>query len=158
MKKSLRKNPKENLYTKDKKYTIFDIIMQNKIHRGKKMKLRLFAAGIVALALSGCTNTATTPAAPVPTVKRIPYEKASPEKQDRFHEDMIAVAKSTKNDPNYHRMALDTPERKAWFKNLMYQLWDGQISKAQFVAEGVSKYPTHKYEFEFVANGFVKRR
>jgi len=124
------------------------------------MKLRLLAAGIVALALSGCTNSITAPSvpAPAPVVKKIPYEQASPEKQDRFHEDMIAVATSTKNDPNYNRMSLDTPERKAWFKNLMYQLWDGQITKAQFVAEGVSKYPTHKYEFEFVANGFEKRR
>jgi hypothetical protein len=124
------------------------------------MKLRLLAAGIAALALSGCTNSITSPLtpAPVPVVKKIPYAQASAEKQERFHEDMIAVANSTKSDPNYHRMALDTPEKKSWFKNLMYQLWDGQITKAQFVAEGVSKYPTHKYEFEFVANGFEKRK
>ncbi len=124
------------------------------------MKLRLLAAGIAALALSGCTNSITSPLAPAPApvVKKVPYAQASPEKQDRFHEDMIAVATSTKNDPNYHRMALDTSEKKAWFKNLMYQLWDGQITKAQFIAEGVSKYPTHRYEFEFVANGFEQRR
>jgi len=128
----------------------------------KKMKLRLLAAGIVALALSGCTSSIMSPSvpapAPKPVVKKVPYEQASPEKQNRFHEDMIAVATSTKNDPNYNRMALDTPEKKAWFRNLMYKLWDGQITKAQFIAEGISKYPTHRYEFEFVANGFEKRR
>jgi len=126
----------------------------------KKMKLRLLVAGIAALALSGCTNSITAPSVPTPApvVKKVPYAQALPEKQDRFHEDMIAVATSTKNDPNYNRMALDTPEKKAWFKNLMYQLWDGQITKAQFIAEGVSKYPTHRYEFEFVANGFEQRR
>jgi len=122
------------------------------------MKLKLLAVGIAALALSGCTNSITSPSVPAPVVKYVPYDKASPEKQERFHEDMIAVAMSTKNDPNYHRMALDTPEKKAWFKNLMYQLWDGQITKQQFIAAGVSKYPNHKYEFEFVANGFEKRR
>jgi hypothetical protein len=121
-------------------------------------------ATIAALALSGCTNSIGLPipmepaSAPAPVIKKIPYEQALPEKQDRFHEDMIAVATSTKSDPNYQRMALDTPERKAWFKNLMYELWDGQITKAQFIAEGVSKYPTHRYEFEFVANGFEQRR
>ncbi|BAF71674.1 hypothetical protein [Sulfurovum sp. NBC37-1] len=131
------------------------------------MKLRLLAAGIAALALSGCTNnsmvpsfspSAPAPAPKAPVVQRTDYAHASPEKQDRFHEDMIAVAKSTKSDPNYHRMALDTPERKAWFKDLMYKLWDGQISKQQFIAEGVSKYPNHQYEFEFVANGFEQRK
>jgi len=126
------------------------------------MKLRLLAAGIAALALSGCTNNVMMPskttAPKAPVVQKTDYAHASPEKQDRFHEDMIAVAKSTKSDPNYHRMALDTPERKAWFKNLMYQLWDGQITKQQFIAEGVRKYPNHKYEFEFVAKGFEQRR
>jgi len=134
------------------------------------MKLKLAAAGIAALVLSGCTNSVILPTAPAPKPLPVPvakpeknpralsYAEASPEKQDRFHEDMIAVATSTKSDPNYHRMALDTPERKAWFKNLMYRLWDGQISKSQFISEGISKYPTHTYEFTFVANGFEKRR
>jgi len=131
------------------------------------MNSKLLTASIAALALAGCTNPIAPSLTPAPTVtpvvkpvvkKVVSYEQASPEKQNRFYEDMIAVAHSTKNDPNYHRMALDTPEKKAWFKNLMYQLWDGQITKSQFIADGVKKYPTHKYEFEFVANGFEKRR
>ena len=128
------------------------------------MKLRLLAAAVAALVFTGCTNSnmmpSFTPSAPVqkaPAVQRTNYDQASPEKQERFHEDMIAVATSTKSDPNYHRMALDTPERKTWFKNLMYQLWDGQITKQQFIAEGISKYPNHRYEFEFVANGYEQR-
>lgn len=133
------------------------------------MKVRLLAAGIAALALSGCTNNAIIPSFPSPEPVEVPkvpvveetqtdYEHASPEKQKLFQEDMIAVATSTKSDPNYHRMALDTPERKAWFKNLMYRLWDGQITKQQFIDEGVTKYHDHRYEFEFVANGFEQRR
>ena len=129
------------------------------------MKLRLLAASVAALAFTGCTNnnmvpsfSPSAPAQKAPVVQRTNYDQASPEKQERFHEDMIAVATSTKSDPNYHRMALDTPERKAWFKNLMYRLWDGQITKQQFIAEGISKYPDHRYEFEFVANGYEQRR
>jgi general secretion pathway protein E len=37
------------------------------------------------------------------------------------------VAQSTQANPNYNRMALNTPEEKEWFKNLMYRLWDRQI-------------------------------
>ncbi len=123
-----------------------------------KMKLKIAAAGIMALALSGCTNSIVSPEAPAPVVQKTTYTQASPEKQERFHKDMIAVATSTKSDPNYHRMALDTPEKKTWFRNLMFQLWDGQITKAQFVAEGLKAYPNHKYEFNFIADGYAKRK
>lgn len=125
------------------------------------MKLRILAAGIAALVLSGCTNSVISPTpapAPAPVVKRTTYDQASVEKQERFQKDMIAVATSTKDDPNYHRMALDTPQKKAWFRNLMYQLWDGQLTKQQFVAEGLRAYPDHKYEFEFIADGYAKRK
>jgi len=139
----------------------------------------LLATGISAGLLSGCVNSITSPLSPEApqttttpstqhptpkpatrqtTPKKVPYAQASVEKKNRFYETMIAVANSTKQDPNYHRMALDTPQKKAWFKNLMYRLWDGQITKSQFIAEGVAKYPTHHYEFEFVANGFEKRK
>jgi len=67
---------------------------------------------------------------------------------------MIKVAQSTQADPNYHRMALNTPEEKRWFKNLMYQLWDRQITRKQFIAEGTSRYPDHKYEFTYIANAY----
>jgi hypothetical protein len=69
---------------------------------------------------------------------------------------MRSIALSTQNDPRYNRMALNTPEQKAWFKDLMYKLWDRQITRDEFIAMGLQKYPTHKYEFEFIANGFQK--
>jgi len=127
---------------------------------------KLSIAAAAAFILSGCTSSSIvpslTPTAPSvaptrpPVTKPVPYREASPEKQNRFHEKMIAVATSTKEDPNYHRMALNTAERKAWFKDLMYRLWDRQITKAQFISEGLNKYPTHLHEFEFVANGLTK--
>ena len=57
-----------------------------------------------------------------------------------------------KDDPNYQRIALDTPEKKAWFKDLTYRLWDRQITTNQFMSEGLSKYPDRQYEFNFVAS------
>ena len=70
---------------------------------------------------------------------------------------MIAVAKSTLRDSKYHKMALDTPAKKAWFRNLMYRLWDRQMTRSEFIAEGLQKYPTHSYEFRFISHGFQLR-
>jgi len=84
------------------------------------------------------------------------YYPPTPQKEAVFNKEMKRIALSTQNDPRYHRMSLDTPEKKAWFKQLMYRLWDRQITRDEFISQGVAKYPTHKYEFEFIANGFQK--
>ena len=87
----------------------------------------------------------------------VKYQKPTAAKLTVFQKTMREVALSTQNDPRYNKMTLDTPLRKAWFKNLMYKLWDRQITKSQFVTEGLRKYPSHRYEFTFVADGFQKR-
>ena len=84
------------------------------------------------------------------------YEKPTKAKSIKFHASMDKVAQSTQSNPNYKKMALNTPQRKAWFKNLMYRLWDRQITRTQFIDEGLKYYPTHRYEFNFIANGFQK--
>ena len=107
---------------------------------------------LTSLAFTGCSTTAT----PTPKPTHMNYQKPTPQKEERFHQTMMKVALSTKEDDKYNRMVLDTPEKKAWFKTLMYRLWDRQITRNQFISEGISKYPTHRYEFAFVANGFQK--
>ena len=67
---------------------------------------------------------------------------------------MIQVAQSTKQDPNYHRIALNTQEEKIWFRDLMYKLWDREITRQQFITEGVKRYPSHRYEFTYIANAY----
>lgn len=107
---------------------------------------------LAGLAINGCSTTDT----PTPKVTHVHYKKPTPQKEEQFHKTMMKVALSTKEDDKYNRMALDTPEKKEWFKTLMYRLWDRQITRDQFIAEGIEKYPTHRYEFSFVANGFQK--
>jgi len=92
----------------------------------------------------------------IPMSQEILYQKPTPKKLEKFQTVMHQVALSTKENESYNRMALDTPEKKSWFKNLMYSLWDRQITRHKFVAEGLNKYPMHKYEFVFVANGFQR--
>jgi len=117
---------------------------------------KLTIVTLMGFAFTGCTNPLGSP---TPSTSKSPintnaYKKATPAKQAAYNNTMRKVASGIKNDPNYNRIALDTPEKKSWFRNLTYRLWDRQISKYQFVAEGLKKYPTHKYEFEFVVRGF----
>jgi len=136
-------------------------------------KLYLFAIGCSIALINGCTG----PELSVPSMVHNPMDKTpqtstqqkvvyktklvdrkyyppTPQKEALFNKEMRRVALSTQNDPRYHRMSLDTPEKKEWFKTLMYRLWDRQITRDEFIAQGVAKYPTHRYEFEFIANGF----
>ena len=125
---------------------------------------KLVVTGSIILGMTACTNPLhlrskhhkrhNKPS--VQPIQQVSYTKPTPEKEEAFKQTMHKVAKSTLEDERYNKMALDTPEKKAWFKTLMYRLWDRQITSKQFIAEGLSKYPTHNYEFAFVAHGFQK--
>jgi len=84
------------------------------------------------------------------------YEKPTEEKEKLFHNAMSKIAHSTVENSSYNKMSLDTPERKKWFKDLMYHLWDRQITRKEFVAQGLDEYPKHGYEFTYIANSFQK--
>jgi len=85
---------------------------------------------------------------------QVSYADANEKKYAMFRKKMREVAKSTLENKKYNKMTLGTEEKKEWFTNLMYQLWDRQITRRQFIQEGLTKYPSHQYEFEFIANGF----
>lgn len=122
------------------------------------MKRYLAIATVVALSFSGCTspmNILATPQTQTAPVQR-QYQQPTPEKMDAYQNTMRSVASGIKDDPNYQRITLDTPEKKAWFKDLTYRLWDRQITTNQFMSEGLSKYPNREYEFNFVVDGFQK--
>lgn len=138
------------------------------------MKYHLLVAIALLLTLTGCINPFSIF---VPSPKKskiyvkykrahvvkykkprvVKYQKPTAAKLTVFQKTMREVALSTQNDPRYNKMTLDTPLKKVWFKDLMYKLWDRQITKSQFVTEGLRRYPSHRYEFTFVADGFQKR-
>ena len=111
------------------------------------MKMKLLIALVAGFGLSACTSSG-----PSMTAAPVVYEHPTPEKSAKFNPIMTKVALSTREDPNYNKMTIK-PEDKEWFKFLMYRYWDRQITRSQFIAEGVSKYPGHEYEFSFIANG-----
>ena len=97
--------------------------------------------------LSGCSaTTGPAPAQPLYTV-------AESQKTKIYQTTMGKLALSTKEDPRYQRIALETAENKAWFRSLTYRLWNREITKQAFVQEGLEQYPEHRYEFEFIAEG-----
>ena len=124
------------------------------------MKRHVTIAILTALSFTGCTspmNMLSTPEAQTQIAPvKIQYQEPTPEKMEAYQNTMRNVASGIKDDPDYQRFALDTPEKKEWFKDLTYRFWDRQITYSQFMSEGLSKYPDRKYEFNFVANGFQK--
>lgn len=127
------------------------------------MKRDLIIMASVLLGLSGCTSSIDHLVEPKqPTsqtthtaVAKYDFEEPTPQKQEAYEKKMLKVASGIKDDPNYQRLALDTPEKKEWFKKLTYQLWDRQITRHQFVSEGLKRYPDHGYEFNFIVRGFT---
>jgi len=113
-----------------------------------------YTTAIACISIFMMTACGSKTKVPMPT--HTTYEKPTAEKEARFYPIMVKVAMSTKENQNYNRMALDTPEKKTWFKNLMYKLWDRQITRHQFIAEGLTKYPKHAYEFNYIAHGFQR--
>lgn len=125
-----------------------------KVYQGTKMKKHLILTAIAAVSFTGCTNPMSSVI--TPSIKKQSYQKPTAAKSAAYQDTMIKVALSTRDDSKYRKLELDTAEKKAWFKDLMYRLWDRQITRNQFIAEGLAHYPSRRYEFNFVAQGFQK--
>jgi len=120
-------------------------------------KTLLITSAITAAGLSFTACTTTQPAAPKPQVKQVPAEpvKSDAQKHAEYKSTMKIVGNDIKRDANYKRLDLSTPELKNWFTDITYKLWDGQISRGEFIAAGLEKFPGHSYEFEVISNGLI---
>jgi hypothetical protein len=135
------------------------------------MKKNLIIATLLAWGFSGCTSSMdylikpTQPTQSTQTVQTTQvtqsaateeyYEEPSTEKKEAYEKTMRKIASGIKDDPNYQRLSLNTPEKKEWFKKLTYRLWDRQITRQQFIEEGLKRYPNNGYEFNFIVRGFT---
>ena len=132
------------------------------------MRRHLIIATLLAWGFSGCTSsmdyliepTQTTQSTPIEQVTQVAttetyYDEPTPEKKEAYEKTMRNIAAGIKDDPNYQRLSLNTPEKKEWFKQLTFRLWDRQITRQQFIAEGLKRYPNNGYEFNFIVKGFT---
>lgn len=69
-----------------------------------------------------------------------------------FDNRMGAFVAHIKEDPNYKRIPLETTADREWFYQLTEQVYEHKITKEQFVAEGVKKYPGYDASFSEVAD------
>jgi hypothetical protein len=68
-----------------------------------------------------------------------------------FIEKMQQVSGEIAKDPGYDRIPLETAEEGQWFTDLAYRYWSKQISREQFIEQGVAKYPDNRRSFETLA-------
>ena len=116
------------------------------------MKQQLFFITLTGYFLTGCSwNADVTPPTPL-------YQASESTKLEIYNDTMKKLARSTAADPKYHRISLETAKNKAWFGELSYKLWNREITKAEFITEGVKKYPERQYEFEFISEGLNLQR
>lgn len=120
-------------------------------------KTLLITSAITATGLSFTACTTTQPAAPKPQVKQVPAApvKSDAQKHAEYKSTMKIVGKDIKRDANYKRLDLSTPELKNWFTDITYKLWDGQISRGEFIAAGLEKFPDRHYELETISDGLI---
>lgn len=69
-----------------------------------------------------------------------------------FDNRMAAVVQQVGADPNYKRIPLATSADRAWFSELAENLYTNKITKEQFVAEGVQRFPGYDASFSTVAD------
>lgn len=79
----------------------------------------------------------------------------NPQKQDEFSDAMRRVADEVSKDPSYERIPLDSSEEMEWFTARAFLLWDGQLSKQDFIALGTQRFPNLRVSFEKVASILV---
>jgi len=116
------------------------------------MKTKLLIIGsISAILFSGCSTSVPDFIPTYKVQKKMNYIEVNPKHSEAFAKDFNTVALKTKSDPNYTRMGLKQNDKK-WFKTITYMLWNRNLSKQDYINEGLTRYPSHRYEFAFVAD------
>ncbi len=100
---------------------------------------------VLFIALSGCATTQTDSSL---------ADANDPEKVKAFEAKLKEVVKEVDKNPNYKRIPLDTKEDQEWFLNQAFPYWDNQISKEEFINEGLKRFPEYRDSFEFLAEKF----
>ncbi len=75
-----------------------------------------------------------------------------PDKQAGFKEAINHVVSAISKDENYVRIPLNSQEQKEWFTARAFLLWDGEITKEQFIKFGKEAYPGYESSFTTIAS------
>ena len=116
------------------------------------MKLTCKTLLITSLVFAVCLSfTACTPEPKAKKETKKPVVMSEEEKHIAYGNTMRNVGTDIKQDINYQKLDLATPELKSWFTDITYKVWDRQITQQEFIALGLEKFPKYYYEFEVVS-------
>jgi hypothetical protein len=115
--------------------------------------MKLTGAVSLLVALTACSPKQPTSPASNPAPKSVNQER----KGEAYKAAMRNVGAQIQNNPSYSRIELNTIEEKRWFTDLTFRLWNRDISKNTFVDQGLKRYPTHIYEFEYIADRLLEQ-
>lgn len=116
---------------------------------------------IIALSFSACVQQPTPHKQSTVEVQAAQKENENRKIQNEakknaaYKNAMREVGTTIKEDMNYKKLNLNTAQLKNWFTDITYKVWDHKISKSQFVAFGLQKFPDHAYEFNLIADGLL---
>ncbi|GIT98080.1 hypothetical protein [Sulfurovum sp. TSL1] len=80
-----------------------------------------------------------------------------PEKVKVYREDMQNLVKEIdKNQPNYKHLPLTEEADFDWFYIETYALWDKNVTKDQFIQNGLQRYPAYRESLEYLAEQLSK--
>lgn len=73
-----------------------------------------------------------------------------------FDNKLDSVITHVRNDPNYKPLPLDGKADNNWFFEQCNALYTNKLTKEQFVAEGVAKFPGYDASFQEIADLLMK--
>ncbi len=74
-----------------------------------------------------------------------------------FDNKLTATVTAVRQDPGYKPIPLDGKADNVWFYQKCDDLYSGRITKDQFVADGVAKFPGFDASFKQVADGLTTK-
>jgi hypothetical protein len=69
---------------------------------------------------------------------------------------LAALVQTTKEDPTYKRLPLDSAEDKQWFTDATEKLYAHKMTKEEYVAEGAKRFPGYESSLNTVADFMTK--
>jgi len=73
-----------------------------------------------------------------------------------FDHRFYSVITQARNDPNYKVIPLKGDDDKQWFVDECNAVYQGKLTKEQFVAEGAQKFPGYEASFQQLAEGLTR--
>ena len=75
-----------------------------------------------------------------------------PETAQAFEKWFNQTIEDVKNNPNYKRIPLDTQQQQEWFLSELFMAWDKKITKEEFTAKVLKKYPGYENSVKFITD------